>query len=127
MSMSSLLSIVRLKKGGRYVVATKGSDGHVSAPFWTEAQALTSWGIPAKEWSSVPTEVYAEIHAAEMPADVTVFARSTRRGRIHGVVLWTEQGIFPRILDTVEEALCMAAQTDRSVYGDAGEQECQAA
>ncbi|AYD01462.1 hypothetical protein [Neorhizobium sp. NCHU2750] len=126
MSTPSPISILRLKKAGRYVVVTKGSDGHVSAPFWTEAQALMSWSIPAREWSSVPTEVYAEIHAADMPADVTMFARSTRRGLIHGVVLWTEQGVFPRVLDTVDEALSMAARINRLVSRDAAAPECQA-
>lgn len=107
------LKMLRLRKAGRYVVALLESDGNLkSTSYWSETQALIASGVLPAQWSSVPTEVFTEIHSDTIPADVSLFARSTRKGRLHGVVLWTKDGLFPTVLNTIEEALAIVDQRE---------------
>jgi hypothetical protein len=109
MAHPSSMKIIRLRKGGRYIVMVAGRNGDLaSGPFWSEAQALAASRLPAFQWSSIPTEVFTEIHSESVPEDVYLFARSSRRGQVHGVVLWTKDGVFPKIFDTVADAVSEA-------------------
>ncbi|QCL77317.1 hypothetical protein CFBP5499_28150 (plasmid) [Agrobacterium tumefaciens] len=101
--------ILRLRKGSRHVVALLLADGTVpAAPFWSEAQAASAYGLAFSQWSSLPTEVFAEIHLDTIPPEISIFARSTRRGRVEGAILWTKDGIFPKILGSVADAIIAA-------------------
>lgn len=100
------MKMIRLRKGGRYVVVMASTSGDVvSGPFWSEIQAFAASGLNFLEWSSIPTEVYGEIHPENVPRDRSVFVRSSRRGQIHGVILWTKDGIFPKVLDSIAAAV----------------------
>lgn len=101
--------ILRLRKGSRHVIALLLADGSVSAaPFWSEAQAASAYGLAFSQWSSLPTEVFAERHLDSIPPEISIFARSTRRGRVEGAILWTKDGIFPKIMDSVADAIMAA-------------------
>ncbi|MGP4727549.1 hypothetical protein ACSV5S_23040 [Agrobacterium deltaense] len=91
------------------MIAILLADGTVStAPFWSEAQAASAYGLAFSQWSSLPTEVFAEIHLDTIPPEISIFARSTRRGRVEGVILWTKDGIFPKILGSAADAIMAA-------------------
>lgn len=102
-------TVLRLRKGSRHVIALLLADGTIpAAPFWSEAQAASAYGLAFSQWSSLPTEVFAEIHLDTIPPEISIFARSTRRGRVEGVILWTRDGIFPKMLGSVEDAIIAA-------------------
>ncbi|MBO9112728.1 MULTISPECIES: hypothetical protein [Rhizobium/Agrobacterium group] len=110
---NSELKILRLGQGSRYVVALQTKDEVIAKPFWTEAQALTSENVPISEWVKVTTEVFAAIHVDDTPPDVQLFAKSTRRGRVHGVVVWSRSGIHPKILPNLAEAVAVTRASCR--------------
>jgi hypothetical protein len=101
--------LIRLRQGSRYVVAIQAQNGQISAnPYWNEMQALASIDAPSWTWPSIPIEVYAEHHSEGVPDDATVFVRSTRRGIINGVILWSRNGIHHSVLETQEQAIAIA-------------------
>ncbi len=98
--------ILRLRKGNRHVIALLLADGTLTpAPFWSEAQAASACDLAFNQWSSLPTEVFSEIHLDGIQPEISIFARATRRGRVERLILWTKDGIFPRILATVADAV----------------------
>lgn len=110
--------ILRLRKAGRYVIALRLTDGKLhTAPFWSEPQAAAACGLAVNQWSSLQTEVFAEIYIDGFPVDVSVFAKSTRRGRIEAVVLWTKDGIYPEVLDTITDAAALVLKSTTSNEG----------
>jgi hypothetical protein len=113
MLVTSKLKILRLTQGARYVVALQTEDKVKAKPFWSEAQALTSENVPSSNWTEVATEVFAAIRIDETPSHVHLFARSTRRGRVQGVVVWTMGGIHPKILPNLEDAVALAQASYR--------------
>lgn len=110
--------ILRLRKGSRYVIAVRLTDGKLhTAPFWSEPQAAAACGLTVDRWSSLQTEVFAEIYMDGFPVDVSVFAKSTRRGRIEAVVLWTKDGIYPEVLDRISDAAALILKSTPSNEG----------
>jgi hypothetical protein len=80
----------------------------IPEPFWTEVQALMSQNIPTSDWAKVTTEVFAAIHLIETPSDVQLFVKSTRRGRVNGVIVWSKTGIHPKVFPTLADAVAVA-------------------
>jgi hypothetical protein len=100
--------LLRLRQGSRYVVAVQMHDGTISPrPFWNETQALAAVGAPARTWSLIPIEVYSEHHREDVPDDAALFIRSTRRGSLQGIVVWSRSGIHPTILNSLHDALAV--------------------
>ncbi len=102
---ANLPTLLRLRQGGRYVIAVQMPDGTVTSEvFWTELQALVATGVAPGMWPHVQTEVFSLLHCEELPPDAVLFARKNRRGYMLSLVAWGARGIDPLVHRSIEDA-----------------------